>query len=367
MKPTLVYFNSDCFTDTDVTVLRYLSNEFQVVWFYLYESLFANEMRYSPLIVKDYAEKYGITLEVVDPKVRRRSPKNLYFYWKIARKINSYKPDIVYCCSIFPFWMLTYRFIKCPNKVFGVHDAVRHSYKKNRSLQWMNNQKEKWFKCFPLLLTFSASQHDLLKQVHGYDSEMVGMSFKCFGKSSNTPSPIETGIKLLFFGSIILYKGLDLLINALEELRTEGINNLTLTIAGKGAFWKDCQPLIKTTELYKLKVRFIENDEIPDLMSSHHFLVLPYRNVTQSGPLVTALGYGLPVIAPELGSFLDYFDNKTAILYPQGALKESLRCVSTMTQREYQTIRNNLAIVRENYTEERIAQNYIRAFKSILE
>ena len=367
MKPTLVYFNSDCFTDTDVTVLRYLSNEFQVVWFYLYESLFANEMRYSPLIAKDYADKYGITLEVVDPKVRRRSPKNLYFYWKIARKINSYKPDIVYCCSIFPFWMLTYRVLKCKKKVFGVHDAVRHSYKKNRALQWMNNQKEKWFKRFDLLLTFSPSQHKLLKEAHGYESEMVGMSFKSFGVSDKIPPSIENGVKLLFFGSIHLYKGLDLLIEAMEKLRKEGVNNLTLTIAGKGPSWDDCKLLIKTEKMYDLQVRFIKNEEIPDLMNTHHFLVLPYRNVTQSGPLVTALGYGLPVIAPELGSFLDYFDNSTAILYFQGTLKESLRRVSTITQREYEAIRNNLAKVREVYTEERIAQNYIRAFKSILE
>lgn len=365
-KPILIYFNPDCFTQVDDTVLRYLTSEFTVVWFYMYESIYANEMRYGPQKAKEYAEKYGISLEIVDPKVRRRNPKNLLFYWKVARKINRYKPDIVYACSVFPFWMLTYRFIKCKNKVFGVHDAVRHSYKNNRALQWMNDQKEKWFKRFPQLLTFSTSQHDLLKERHGCESDMVGMSFKSFGKSDKIPKPISEGVKLLFFGSIILYKGLDLLIQALEELRVAGVNNISLTIAGKGAFWEDCKPLIKTQEMYNLQVRFIENEEIPDLMSSHHFLVLPYRDVTQSGPLFTALGYGLPVIAPKMGSFIDVFNNDAAVFYSEGGLKDALTKVSKMDNHHYELLRNAVACIRENYTEEKIAQNYIKAFKKNL-
>lgn len=365
-KPILVYFNQDCYTDTDVTVLRYLTSDFQVVWFYLYESLFEKEMRYNPILAKDYADKYGIKIEIIDPQVRRRNPKNLYFYWRLAKKINSYNPDIVYACSIFPFWMLTFRFIKCKNKVFGVHDAVRHSYKNNRSLQWMNNQKEKWFHRFPKLLTFSPSQHALLKEIHGYESDMVGMSFKSFGSSDKTPPPINEGIKLLFFGSIILYKGLDILIKTLEELRADGVNNLTLTIAGKGPYWDDCKSAIKTKEMYNLRVRFIENDEIPDLMCSHHFLVLPYRNVTQSGPLLTAIGYGLPVIAPRMGCFIDYLDEDSAILYEQGELRSALAHVSHIDSLQYDKIKKADAEIRNDYSEERIACNYIEAFKNVL-
>lgn len=365
-KQTLVYFNPDCFTQVDDTVLCYLTNDFKVVWFYLYESLQAKDMRYNPKKAKEYADKYGIILEIVDPKMRRRNPLNILYYWKIAKKINDYKADIVYACSIFPFWMLTFRFIKCKNKVFGVHDAVRHTYKNNPALQWMNNQKEKWFKRFPLLLTFSPSQQKLLKTVYGFDSKMVGMSFKSFGESTKKPVVIDNRVNLLFFGSIIHYKGLDLLISALEKLREEGYDNLSLTIAGKGSYWEDCKPLIKTPQMYNLQVRFIGNDEIPDIMCTHHFLVLPYRNVTQSGPLVTALGYGLPVIAPSMGSFMDYFDEESAIFYQQGELTEALRRVSRMSSSQYDELRINVAKVRENYTEERIAQNYIQAFKEMI-
>ena len=195
---------------------------------------------------------------------------------------------------------------------------------------------------------------------------MVGMSFKSFGESDKTPEPIIEGVKLLFFGSIILYKGLDLLILALEELKATGVNNISLTIAGKGAFWEDCKPLIKTPEMFNLQVRFIENEEIPDLMSTHHFLVLPYRDVTQSGPLVAALGYGLPVIAPKMGSFMDVFNDETAILYPEGGLKDALTKVSQMDTYHYELLKEAVAGMRENYTEERIAQNYIKAFKKNL-
>ena len=79
-RPTLVYFNPDCFSQVDDTVLRHLVKDFRVVWFYLYESLQEKSMRYNPIMVKEYADKYGITLEIVDPKLRRRDPRNVSFY-----------------------------------------------------------------------------------------------------------------------------------------------------------------------------------------------------------------------------------------------------------------------------------------------
>ena len=89
--------------------------------------------------------------------------------------------------------------------------------------------------------TLSKSQHDLLLDSYGIESEMVGMSYKYYGPSQLKIPHISNGFKLLFFGSINLYKGLDILIEALEKLRTQGINNLSLTIAGKGDYWDICK------------------------------------------------------------------------------------------------------------------------------
>lgn len=365
-KPTLVYFNPDCFTQVDDTVLCHLTKVFNVIWFYLYDSLKAHSMRYNPEKAKVYAEEYGITLEIVDPQMRWRNLKNIPYYWNVAKRINSYHPDIVYACNIFPFWTLCYNRIKCRNKVLGIHDVSLHSYGNSLIKKWIQHNKEKWLERFKNIITFSPNQHDLLKLRLGKESTMVGMSYKNFGESTKTPGPIEKQVKLLFFGRIHPYKGLDLLIQSIERLKTEGVDNICLTIAGKGNSWDECKNLIQTPALYNLQIRFIDNEEIPDLMSSHHFLVLPYRDATQSGPLVAALGYGLPVLAPRFGCFTDVFNDENAILYQQGELTQALRQVSKMTQKEYEKLRKAVSTLREDYSEERIANNYIYAFKQIM-
>lgn len=366
-KPTLVYFNPDCFTQVDDTVLHHLVDDFHVIWLYLYESEKSNSMRYNPDSAQRYADKYGIQLVIVDPKMRRRNPKNILFFRKVAKQINNYKPDIVYSCCIFPFWTFCYNLIKCENKVLGIHDVSLHSYKFSLSKLWIQHNKEKWIRRFGHIFTFSKNQHDLLLNRHGKESCMVGMSYKNFGISHITPPPFENKIKLLFFGSIAPYKGLDLLIDAMEQLYAEGINNIQLTIAGRGESWEECKSHIKTTGLYSFQVRFIDNAEIPDLMNSHHFLVLPYRNATQSGPLVTAVGYNLPVIAPRYGCFSDILTEKSAILYEQAHLIDALRMTSSMKTDAYKKIKSAISLLKDDYSEERVAKNYLEEFNRILD
>ena len=76
-----------------------------------------------------------------------------------------------------------------------------------------------------------------------------------------------------------------------------------------------------------------------NLMASHHFLVLPYRDATQSGPLATAVAYELPVIAPDFGCFTETYTKDSAILYTQGHLEDALREVSKMSGDTYASMK----------------------------
>lgn len=366
MKKTIVYLNPDCFADTDLTVLKHLTKEFRVIWFYIHESKKTN----NTLTVERataYARENDIELWVKDPLVRHRNPKNLFFYIQIAKEINRISPDLVYSCILDPYWSIALKIVlKCKNIVLGVHDAQSHSYKMTMSRFLETNSKGLSFKVNRNFVTFSAGQQKLFKQLYGKDSYLVGMSCKDFGKSSLKLSALTEGVKLLFFGSINEYKGLDLLIVALEKLRSKGIENISLTIAGRGDSWNDCKSLIKTNEMYNLQVRFIDNDEIPGLMSSHHFLVLPYRDATQSGPLATAVAYELPVIAPNFGCFSETYSPDSAILYPQGHLEEALTKASKLTEEEYAAMREVCKEVKEAKSEERIAKNYIDCFNKLI-
>lgn len=366
MERTIVYLNPDFFSDTDLTVLKYLAKKYRVVWYYIYESIKSTN-RITVEEAGKYSEKYGIELHAEDSKVRYRSPKNLEFYIRIAKEINQINPDLVYHCNSGPYWSLAVRFVlKCKNVILGVHDAQTHSYKLGVGYLLGKYTKGLSIKVHRHFITFSRNQQELFEKVYGKKSCMVGMSCKYFGLPTIRQPKFSDGVKLLFFGRIDVYKGLDLLISALENLRKKNIRNLSLTIAGKGISWSDCEKLLKTPEMYNLQVRFVDNNEIPNLMTSHHFLVLPYRDATQSGPLATAVAYELPVIAPDFGCFAETYTKDSAMLYPQGHLEEALEEVSKMSEDTYTGMKAACRNVKENNSEEKIADNYIRYFDYLM-
>ena len=172
---------------------------------------------------------------------------------------------------------------------------------------------------------------------------------------------------ILFFGLIREYKGLDILIDAIEQCYSVGVGNLCLSICGKGSFWDECQQHIKTPKLYNLQIRFIKNEEIPDLMTSHHFLVLPYRDVTNSGPMMIGLNYKLPLIAPNIGCFKDVYSGETGFLYEQGQLSEALKEVAHLKEDTYLSMKRACEDLYKHYTEEAIAQKYLTIFKRLIQ
>lgn len=366
MKKTLVYLNHDCFTDTDCTVLHYLAKSFYVVWYYIYKP--QEKMRMPRQKAQDYADRGGIELRLRETTLRLRDLRQIFFYNGIINEINEIHPDLVFHCDTSPYFTVLMKVrCSCRNVVFGIHDAKPHSYKFTISRLLESVGMPLARKTYKRFVTFSQNQHDLLLTAFGIHSTMLGMSCKDLGKPSLSASPITEGVKILFFGSINLYKGLDLLIKAMEKLRSEGITNLSLTIAGKGDYWKECEKMIVTKEMYNLNVRFIENCEIPDLMSSHHFLALPYRDATQSGPLAIAIAYELPIIAPRFGCFVETHNDKSAIIYDQGDIKSALCRVAALTQEQYAAMKSECKAVKEMFSEERIAQNYINYFNRVID
>lgn len=364
-KKTLAYISMEWYTDTDITVLKYLASEYNVVWYYIYESKKLNKL--SPDEVQDYATKYGIDLHMVEPHGRRRSLKYCAFFFHLAEEINHYNPDVVYHAIRDPYWSIAIKTkLKCKNVALGLHDVLPHSTSFTLSDFLDSKTRKVSLHIHHYFLTFSPNQHELLKTHFSKDSYMVGMSCKYQGDSTLKPGNIETGVKLLFFGGIEVYKGLDLLIVALENLRVKGVTNIILTIAGRGNFWAQCEELIKTKDMYDLQIRFVQNSEIPDLMCSHHFLALPYRNATQSGPLATAVAYELPILAPNYGCFAETYNKESAVLYEQGMLEEALLKISKMSGEEYSSFKKACQKIKDANSEENIAKNYIKAFNEII-
>jgi glycosyltransferase involved in cell wall biosynthesis len=128
---------------------------------------------------------------------------------------------------------------------------------------------------------------------------------------ASLPSRIASR-KLLFFGAIRRNKGLDLLLDAMSELR-----GYSLTIAGEALerdyFHGEILPRVDRLRAagaqIDLRAGFTPEEQIGELFQTHSAVVLPYTQgfVAQSGVVFMALAYELPVIASKAGGLSDLF------------------------------------------------------------
>ncbi len=123
---------------------------------------------------------------------------------------------------------------------------------------------------------------------------------------SPPPDPLSSqSVRLLFFGIVRPYKGLDVLLRALA-LAPE---HLTLTVAGE--FWggtAETETLIAELGLagrVALRPGYLPATEIPALFAAADALVLPYREATASQNALLAFAHGVPVITTTAGALAD--------------------------------------------------------------
>lgn len=118
---------------------------------------------------------------------------------------------------------------------------------------------------------------------------------------------------LLFFGYVREYKGLDLLLEALEAVAEEE-PSVRLLVAGE--FYQDEEPFRQQAVRLGLssKVDFLPGyvpaDRVPFLFAASDAVVLPYRKASQSGVVQLAFGHGVPVIVTDAGGLAEQVEHR---------------------------------------------------------
>lgn len=132
-------------------------------------------------------------------------------------------------------------------------------------------------------------------------------------------------------GSLRPYKGADVLLNAFKsEKKTQllvagrpfpGFEKKTIAACG-GTFGP-------TT---KVIFRELSGQEFSDLMNACSMIVLPYRDITGSGVLLTALSFGKPILASNLPYFREILnpEPKAFMVYESGDNEGLKKAIETM-------------------------------------
>ncbi len=153
---------------------------------------------------------------------------------------------------------------------------------------------------------------------------------------SPAPAPRQAasgGVRLLFFGIVRPYKGLDVLLRALAEVPQA----VTLTVAGE--FWggtAGTEKLIADLGIgdrVTLRPGYVPASEISALFAASDVLVLPYREATASQNALLAFAHGVPVITTTAGRLAEHvMDGVNGITAAPGDADDMLRALRAVSE-----------------------------------
>lgn len=154
---------------------------------------------------------------------------------------------------------------------------------------------------------------------------------------------------VLWQGIIFPYKGLDLLLEAWQQVEvTSTTAHLVVMGTGDPALLAKLHEQIQQLGLkrVRLHLRFVSTEELVGAYRAADVVVYPYRAITTSGAIATGLALGKAIVATDLPVFRELLeDGETALLVPPGdpmhLSKAILRLLQDQTLR--QTLEANVA------------------------
>jgi glycosyltransferase involved in cell wall biosynthesis len=160
---------------------------------------------------------------------------------------------------------------------------------------------------------------------------------------------------ILFFGGIVNYKGLHILLKAFNSM-LDVSTDYHLLIAGAARdeeYYKEIEKLFSELNIDKhctKHINFIDDKDIPYYFNAADCCVLPYTSIFQSGVHALSYAYGLPVIASDVGSFRDedVIENETGYIF-EPSNEEDLK--QTLVKYFNSPLYNNLEQTRNHIKE----------------
>ena len=121
------------------------------------------------------------------------------------------------------------------------------------------------------------------------------------GTQVPAPTPVPQPPHLLFFGRFSIYKGIDVLLDAMPKV-WDAVPDARLTLAGAGDL--PAHPLLGDPRV-AVRHEHVREAHVPALFSSARLVVLPYRQASQSGVGSRAKTYGRGLVVTDVGGLAE--------------------------------------------------------------
>ena len=229
--------------------------------------------------------------------------------WSLMRRIRALAPDIAICAMPGPLdlimaWALRRLRIRI---VVTVHDADLHPGD-GFPLQ-MVLQRRLIRRADALIALTDHVGARLREQGAAHDKVLLSARLPPFILGARPVPPLTHGgpMRLLFFGRLLPYKGLDML-----EAALRGIGDaprFEVRIVGQGPGSETLRALASLPQV-SVENRWVPEDDIGALIAWADAVVLPYREASQSGVAAIAIASDRWVLATRVGGLAEQFGSE---------------------------------------------------------
>lgn len=289
---------------------------------------------------------------------------DLPYVIRSCKFINDQKYNFVnIVCGYYSFEYLP--FLKRLNSkiIVSLHEVCDHFNpnfnKPSKLLQYLFKNK------IDCIIYSDNSLRDILKYKDVNKSKLYRVNFGLFD-SYRSIDYVKTfdlpANYILFFGSIVNYKGLRVLCEAIKLIN----NNVQFVIAGKGD-----DPSLEELELMKnvtIINRRLSNSELCEVISKSSLVVCPYLTMSQSGIPQTVFTFGKPIVASDLFGFQEIISNgENGLLFKCGDSSSLARCINEfisndeLRKKMYHNVRC-FELLHKDYSWNGIADFYVNNF-----
>ena len=238
---------------------------------------------------------------------RQRQPlRNILFARNLCSQIRRWNADIVHVLSMDPWVHLLPRMLSSTPFISTVHDVKVHpgdinSQRMPRSLINLLIRQCDGIIVHGEQLRVAA---EIALPVHPANIYTFPhpplIHYSEIAKQRGFAKPNDGIFRVLFFGRICEYKGLKYLLDTIPLVHA-CIPFIRFVIAGQGDDLSNYGAWIRSLDYVQIHNRYISLEECALLFFEADLVVLPYIEASQSGVLMIAMAFGLPVVVTDVG------------------------------------------------------------------
>jgi beta-1,4-mannosyltransferase len=174
----------------------------------------------------------------------------------------------------------------------------------------------------PAAVKIVASSYDVdLSKVHFIPHGLYPNALEVKARKDADHRPGQTKLRLVYFGNISPYKGLDTFASALQ-VASKQLGDLSPDVTIIGNLNNSRYPKLSTqlAEANELRIisDFMDCDSLNRCLEEADLVVLPFRHTLTSGSLIYALSAGKPVLVSRIDSIAYYLSPSYSFIFEAG-------------------------------------------------